>query len=249
MKRVMTALIAASALAVATGVAAEPVNVRYTEGVARGFPVLRAADGEKLAQGELWQVARGDRVENRLVFRFANGSVYDEQVVFSQRSVFNLLSYRIVQKGPSFPETLDASIDRETGRYSVRYRADRDSDEEVLSGKYSLPADVYNGMLGLLLKNLAPGATEQVQIVAFTPKPRAVKILLQPVREDNVVVGDQTLAATRFLVKPQLGMLASLLVADIVPGQLWVVHGDAPAFIKFQGPLYFMGPIWHIELN
>jgi len=88
-----------------------------------------------------------------------------------------------------------------------------------------------------------------VQIVAFTPKPRAVKILLQPVREDNVVVGDQTLAATRFLVKPQLGMLASLLVADIVPGQLWVVHGDAPAFIKFQGPLYFMGPIWHIELN
>ena len=248
-RRFLSTLIVASAVAIATGAAAEPVSVRYTEGVARGFPVLRDADGQKLAQGELSQVARGDRVENRLVFRFTNGSVYDEQVVFSQRSVFNLLSYRIVQKGPSFPETLEASIDRETGRYTVRYKADSDSAEEVLSGTYSLPADAYNGMLSLLLKNLAPGASEQVQIVAFTPKPRAVKILLQPVREDKVVIGDHTLAATQFVVKPQLGMLASLLVADLVPGQLWVVNGDAPAFVKFKGPLYFMGPIWHIELN
>jgi hypothetical protein len=247
--RFLSTLIAAAALAAASSAAAEPVLVRFTEGVARGFPVLRSVDGQKLAQGELWQVARGDRVENRLVFHFANGSLYDEQVVFSQRDVFSLISYRIVQRGPSFPETLVASIDRETGQYHVRYQADRDSAEEVLSGNFSLPSDAYNGMLGLLLKNLAPGASEQVQIVAFTPKPRTVKILLQPVREDKLVIGDQTLSATRFLVKPQLGMLASLLVADLVPGQLWVVNGDAPAFVKFQGPLYFMGPIWHIELN
>src|SRR5262245_22911938 len=82
---------------------AEPVAVKYTEGVTRGFPVLRSVGGEKLAQGELIQVPLGgDVVESRLIFRFRDGSLYDERVVFTQRNVFTLLSYSLVQKGPSF---------------------------------------------------------------------------------------------------------------------------------------------------
>src|SRR6267142_3206896 len=80
---------------------AEPIAVRYTEGVTRGFPVLRSLGGEKLAQGELTQVARaGDLVESRLGFRFKDGSLYDERVTFSQKYVFTLISYHIVQQGP-----------------------------------------------------------------------------------------------------------------------------------------------------
>jgi len=44
-------------------------------------------------------------------------------------------------------------------------------------------------------------------------------------------------------------MLASLLVVVVAPVQCWVLKGDAPAFVKFEGPLYFMGPTWRIELN
>ncbi len=67
---------------------AGPVVVRFTEGVTHGFPVMRSLDGERLASGDLTQVARGPVVESRLVFRFRDGSVYDETVVFSQREVF-----------------------------------------------------------------------------------------------------------------------------------------------------------------
>jgi hypothetical protein len=229
--------------------AADPVAVRYMEGVTRGFPVLRAVNGEKLAQGDLVQVARADRVDNRLVFKFADGSQYEEHVVFSQRDMFRLLRYRIVQRGPSFPETLDASLDRETGRYAVRYRADDDSPEEILEGRLALPDDTYNGMLTMLLKNLRPGQQQMVQIVAFTPKPRLVKMLLQPVADDAVTIGDWAARATRFLIKPQLGLFASLLVTDLPDVKCWVVDGDAPAFLRFEGPLYFMGPIWRIEPN
>ncbi|OLB42009.1 MAG: hypothetical protein AUI04_05815 [Candidatus Rokubacteria bacterium 13_2_20CM_2_64_8] len=73
---------------------AAPVPVRFTEGVAHGFPVLRSAQGERLASGELTQVARGDVVESRLVFRFQDGSLYDETVVFSQRDVFKIHASR-----------------------------------------------------------------------------------------------------------------------------------------------------------
>jgi hypothetical protein len=82
--------------------------------IAVGFPVLRSLSGEKLAQGELSQVPRGgDVVESRLVFRFRDGSLYDERVLFSQRGVFTLLSYCIVQRGPSFP--VDAGGQRRPG--------------------------------------------------------------------------------------------------------------------------------------
>ena len=228
--------------------AADPVAVRYTEGVTRGFPVLRSVSGEKLAQGELSQIPRGgDVVESRLVFRFKDGSLHDERVVFSQRDVFTLLSYHIVQRGPSFPETVEASIDRATGRYDVRYRGDQDSPEETLSGDFTLPLDVYNGLLAMLMKNLPAGDSTVVQIVAFTPKPRLVKMLLMPAAEDTIMMGETAVPATRFMVRPQLGMFASLLVADIPDVKCWIVGGEAPALLRFEGPLYFMGPIWRID--
>jgi hypothetical protein len=225
----------------------EPVAVRFTEGITHAFPVLRSAAGEKIAQGELVQIPRGDRVENRLTFKFRDGSLYDERVVYSQRDVFTLLSYSLVQRGPSFPETLDATIDRETGRYIVRHKADDDSEEEVLRGKIEVPADTYNGLLGTLMKNLPSGASVTVQVVAFTPRPRFVKMLLTPAAEDTVFMGDAAVPATKFLVRPQLGLFASLLVADLPDIKAWILGGDAPAFLKFEGPLYFMGPIWKIE--
>lgn len=233
----------------ASAAVAEPVAVRFAEGIGRGFPVLRDANGRTIAHGDLMQVPRGDRIENRLTFRFRDGSFYDEQVVFSQRDVFTLLSYRIVQRGPSFPETIEASIDRESGRYAVRYRAEEDSPEEFVAGEFEMPEDVYNGLLSTLLKNVPAGGSATVQIIAFTPKPRPVKMLLMPASQDTLLMGEAAVTSTRFLVKPQLGLFASLLVADIPDIKIWVAGGEAPAFLRFEGPLYFMGPVWRIDWN
>jgi hypothetical protein len=227
--------------------AAEPIAVRYTEGIGRGFPVLRSVAGDKLAQGELTQVPRGDIVESRLVFRFKDGSIYDERLTFSQKDVFTLMSYHIVQRGPSFPESIDARVDRRTGRYEVRYKGDEDSPEETLKGSFDMPGDVYNGLLSMLMKNMPVATPATVQIIAFTPKPRLVKMLIKPTTEDPLNVNDAAVIATRFLVRPQLGVFASLLVADIPDVKCWIAGGDAPAFLRFEGPLYFMGPIWRID--
>lgn len=231
----------------AASVQAAPIAVRYQEGVVRAFPVLRSLENEKLAQGDFVQIARGDQVTTRLVFRFEDGSLYDETLVFSQRGVFTLLSYRIVQRGPSFPETLEAWVERETGRYEVRYRADEESPEEHFTGHLALPPDAYNGMLSVLVKNLPPGADETVSLVAFTPRPRVVKLLLLPVAEEHTPVAGTSLPVIRYHVRPQLGLFASLLVADIPDMRVWILPGEAPAFLRAEGPLYFMGPVWRIE--
>jgi hypothetical protein len=30
---------------------------------------------------------------------------------------------------------------------------------------------------------------------------------------------------------------------------VWILGGDAPTFVKFEGPLYSGGPVWRIELS
>ena len=89
---------------------AAPVAVRHLEGLVHGFLVLRTLEGDTLADGDLIQVAHGDRVTSRLVFHFKDGSIHDDTAVFSQRRNFRLLSDHLVQKGPAFQHPIEVSL-------------------------------------------------------------------------------------------------------------------------------------------
>ena len=64
-----SAAIVTSAL-LAAAATAEPVAVRHTEGSLRGFLVLRSLDDKILADGELTQTVKGDRVTARDIQHF-----------------------------------------------------------------------------------------------------------------------------------------------------------------------------------
>jgi hypothetical protein len=119
-------------------VAAESVVVRYPEGVAHGFLVLRTLDGKPTADGESTQVAHGDRVTNRMWFKFTDGLIYEQTTVFSQNGTFHLVSDHVLQKGPT-------AIDTASGQVTVRYK--EHDEEKVLTKRLQLPPDVVNGML------------------------------------------------------------------------------------------------------
>jgi len=228
---------------------AAPVEARFLEAITRGFLVLRSTTGQVVAQGDLIQTAHPDRVESQMVFRFKDGSLYDERVNFSQQHVFTLLSYRLVQKGPSFPEPMDVSFDRK-GRYQVK--SVEKGREETSSGILDLPADVYNGMTVVILKNLPAGRTETVHYVAFTPTPRVIELELEPAGEQKLQLGELETRATRFAVKPKLGVLLGIAAAVLgkKPSDyecvIWTK--DVPAFIRCDGPLRLKGPAYRIEL-
>src|SRR4029450_6323373 len=149
---------------------------RVFEGVTHGFLVLRTVNGELIASGDLLQVQRGGQVENRMVFRFKDGSVYDETVTFTQERVFTMQSYHLVQRGPEFTEDTEISLERASGKYRVNTKAHKDGREEVLNGTLDLPPDVYNGMVIMVAKNLPKGASETVHIAAFTPTARLLRL-------------------------------------------------------------------------
>lgn len=83
--------------------------------------------------------------------------------------------------------------------------------------------------------------------MVFTPRPRVVRLGLWPAADEWLTVGDLPRLATRWHVRPQLGRLAALLVADPPDVRVWVRPGQAPAFLRAEGPLYFLGPVWRID--
>src|SRR5258708_20209320 len=77
-------------VALALPAPAAPIAVRYLEGVTHGFLVLRGPGGENLAEGDLLQVVRPEAVASRLLFRFRDGSLYQEPAVFPLHKPFTL---------------------------------------------------------------------------------------------------------------------------------------------------------------
>jgi hypothetical protein len=234
---------------------AAPVAVRFPEGVTHGFLLVRSLVGEIIGQGEMTQVVKpGDLVESQLVFRFKDGSLHDEKVAFSQQRVFTMISYRLVQRGPSFPDQIDVSIDRGTAEYTVRSKAGEDGKEEVLTGEFDLPKDAYNGMLIMVLKNLQRDTDETVSYLVFTPGPEAIKLELLLVGEHTVRIGDLSRQALQYVFRPDIGMIRKFfgkflgkLPADF-HYDCWILADEVPSFVQFEGPLQLMGPIVRIEL-
>src|SRR3989475_4272494 len=250
--RMLALLLACLATFHAIPLTADQVPVRHMEGLMHGFLALRTLNGKRLADGEMTQIAEGERVTSRLIFRFKDGSVYDDTTIFSQRGAFRLLSDHLVQRGPSFKQPMETSVEASSGQVTVRYK-DQDGGEKILKERRDLPSDVANGLLFTLVKHIQPNVPQTtVSMVATTPKPRVVKLEILPEGEKAIASGNIKHKTVRYVVKVKIGGVAGL-VAPLLGKQppdmhVWVLTGDAPAFVKLEGPLYNGGPVWRIEL-
>jgi len=232
---------------------ADPVRVRYAEGLVHGFLKLQTVEGKTVAWGETTQVARGDQVTSRLLFRFLDGSVYEETTVFSQRGTFKLVRDHLVQKGPSFKQPSDTNIEVATGQVTVRY-TDKDGQEKEQTEHLDLPPDLSNGLMFTLLKHISPSVPKTtVSMMATTPKPRLVKLIINPEGSEPFSVGTIHGKATHFVVKVDIGgitgAIANVLGKQPPDRHVWILRGNAPGFIKFEGPLEQEGPIWQIQMT
>ena len=228
-----------------------PVQVRYREGLVHGFLVLSTLEGNSIAEGDLTQIARGDQVTSRLAFLFKDGSRQEETTVFSQHGAFHLISYHLVQKGPAFKQAIDLSLASSTGQVTVRYTDD--GQEKLAKDQLSLPPDLANGLVPTLIKNLRPDAPPvEVSMVVATPKPRLVKLIITAQGAEPFSVAGSAREATNYLVKVKIGGVAGV-VAPILGKQppdthIWILGGEAPAFVKSEVVSYMGGPMWRIEL-
>ena len=231
--------------------AAEPVAVRHTEGALRGFLVLRSLDDKILADGDVIQTVRGDRVTVRLVLKFKDGSTHEETTVYSQRDQLKLISDRVVQKGPSFPQPLEMNVEA-TGQVTVRYQDDKGA-TKTATDHFAAPPDLANGIVPKLLMNARQEAMPQsFSLMAATPTPRMVKLLVTPLGPERFTVAGAPRDALHYVLKVEIGGVAGVL-APIVGKQppdshVWIASGEVPVFVRAEQPFYAGGPVWRIEL-
>src|SRR5437868_9803803 len=213
--RLLAVLLACAAPFQTIPLTAEQVRVRHMEGLMHGFLALRTLDGRRLADGEMTQIAEGDRVTSRLIFRFKDGSVYDDTTIFSQQGAFRVLSDHLVQRGPSFKQPMETSIDASSGQVTVRYK-DQDGGEKILRERRDLPPDIANGLLFTLMKHIQPNVPQTtVSMVATTPKPRVVKLEIRPEGEKAIASGNTKHETVRYVVKVKIGDLRNDEVAEL----------------------------------
>src|SRR2546428_5791067 len=179
---------------------ADMIPVRHTEGLIHGFLLVLTFEGKALADGQMTQDAQGDRVTNHLIFRFKDGSIYEDTTIFSQRATFRLLSDHLSLRGPSFKQPMDTSIDASTGQVKVRYTEDKGK-EKVIAQRMKLPPDVVNGLLFTLIKDINPSVPRTtVSMGATTPKPRLAKLWILPQGEEPFPLGSCHPKARRYVV-------------------------------------------------
>jgi hypothetical protein len=233
-------------------VQADPMPVRYVQGTFHGFLELRSEAGRVVASGDSLQFVHGDRITSETIFRFKDGSIDDERTVFSQHRTFQLISDHRVQKGPSFPHPMDVLIDARNGQVTVRSTG-KDGKEEVKTDHLSLPPDLANGMVPLVIENMRSDDPETtVSMVVASPRPRLVKLIISNRGQENCSVVGAPRKAIHYEIKIDLGGVAGVvapLIGKAPPNiQLWIIGGQAPTFAREQGPIYPEGPMMTIQL-
>jgi hypothetical protein len=188
-----------------------------------------------------------------LIFHFIDGSLRDETVVYSQYRSFRLLRYKLVQKGSSFPHPTEMSVDVSSGQITARY-FDEDGKEQVKAEHMVLPPDLANGMIFTLMKNIASDTADiNASMLVATPKPRLVRLSISSLGEDSFLMGGKKRTARHYVVRLKLegltGVIAKVIGKEPPEIHGWILPGEAPAFLRSQGPLYAGGPIWTVELE
>jgi hypothetical protein len=230
---------------------ADPTPVRKVQGTYHGFLELRAPDGQVVAYGDSTQIVRGDQITAETLFTFKDGSIDDETAVYTQRHTFQLISDHHVQKGPFFPHPTEVFINARTCQVFTRSTG-KDGKGEFRTDRLQLPADLANGIVPLVIENMGAAAQKTVSLVVSTPKALLVQLVISKVGEDSYSLVGTTRKATHYELKIVLGGIAGVvapLIGKAPPNiEIWAVTGQAPTFVKEQGPMYDDGPVMTIQL-
>jgi hypothetical protein len=89
-------------------------------------------------------------------------------------------------------------------------------------------------------------------MLAFTPKPQMVQLEISPSGAGRFSTAGTWHKAIHYIVKVNLpglkGTVASVLGKIPPDSHVWILGGEAPAFVAAETPLFSGGPQWRIEL-
>jgi hypothetical protein len=232
-------------------VRADQVPVHYPEGTAHGLFILRSLDNKEIGTGDLTETIDGSRVTSKLTLTFKDGSVYEETTHFLQDGRFRVLDDHMIQKGPAFKQAMEMTLDSATGNIVVHSKDDS-GHAKTWTKHMQIPPDLANGIVPYLVRNISPKAENvRVSMIAATPKPRLVHLIISPADLQTFPFDGSKLQATRYAVNVDIGgiegPLAQITGRQPPPTFVWMLSGNVPSFLMAQ-EAFVGGPVCRIEL-
>jgi hypothetical protein len=131
--------------------------------------------------------------------------------------------------------------------------AEKDGKPRTTEKRLGLPPGLANGIVATLLKNLPPDAHDaMLDYLVAGPTPFLVRFAVTREGEDSMAVGRMKYRLTRYVVRVKIpgvrGVAAKVLGKQPADTRVWILEGDAPTFVRSEGPAYPGGPPWVIQL-
>jgi hypothetical protein len=221
--------------AAASAAAAEPVVVRYALGTLHGFPSMSDAAGRVIADGELSQELKGDRLTVKARWVFADGLRAEEHDAFR-------VGQEVVQEQYAWIETREGQelrrfeVDLTTGKALAATRSSKGKVKRE-EAKLKVPHGRSFAGFGVALVAsqflLEAGAHAELTVVAFTPKPRAVTLEVRRDGEEHIPVAGRSIRCNRYTLHPRIPFPQKLF-AGVRDARLWLTHSEPPALVRAE---------------
>jgi hypothetical protein len=226
-----------TALALLLAPPGRAVELRYPQGDLHGFPSMSDESGKLIADGELTQKRKGDRLLVRAVWRFKDGRVAVEEDVLRTRPELWQESFRWVETNGE--EMLrHAQVDFRTGKAS--FSRNEDGEPKTWEEKLDLPrGKAFTGYSAALAASQlrdalsAKDSRRSLTFVGFTPTPRTVEVEIARQPGARVRAAGRELSADLFTLHPKLPFPVSL-VANAPDAHLWFSRGSPPALLRAE---------------
>ncbi|GAC1341567.1 MAG: hypothetical protein NVSMB23_13290 [Myxococcales bacterium] len=226
----------ASALAL-TALPALAVEMCYPQADLHGFPSMSDEGGKVIADGELTQTRKGDRLMVHAVWRFKDGRIAEEDDVLRTRPELSQESFRWVERRGK-QELRRAEVDFQSGKATFSHR--EDGKPKSWEAKLDLPkGQAFTGYSTALAASQLRDALGQqdarrsLTFVAFTPKPRTVELEIARAAGAHIRAAGRELPADLYTLHPKIPFPLSV-VAHAPDSHLWFTHSSPPALLRAE---------------
>jgi hypothetical protein len=228
-------IVVLSVIAAATTLRA--IDGNQIETALRAYPVLRDAEGRKIADGNFVQWVENDGLHVQITYT-GDGRKMEETALLRQRPELSQQrwQWRESLRGEDV-RTFD--VDFGSGM-ATALKMDKGEPRRWSEKLDITPGQTFAGFgftlaIKALRGRLIKGETVNLKAVGFTPQPRTVTVAISYAGNDSIRMVDRSVAAEHYIIHPKIPALAKWFV-KAPDANIWLTPPPA-VFVRFQGAL------------
>ncbi|HEY3159068.1 MAG TPA: hypothetical protein VGJ78_08935 [Vicinamibacterales bacterium] len=216
---------------------ARAIESKIFETAVRGYPVMRDAGGNRIADGTFVQWIEKDRLHVQITY-VGNARTMEETIVLRQRPelVQDSWQWRELDHGKPV-RTFEVNLATGAANATKLEKGEmkRWSDTLDVSSGTTFAGFGFTMAAKALRERVVNGETVELKAVGFTPAPKVVTVAMSYGGRETVRMSGRAIPADHFIVHPKIPAIAKLFV-KVPDAHIWLTTPPA-GFLRYEGSL------------